>query len=72
MNHGCPVRAFPATSGSDWLRNGHVTHAGPIRVSPGTLAVTLRKESGAKVARLSLPNKGKTYITDVSAETNDQ
>lgn len=49
-----------------------MTHAGPIRVSPGTLAVTLRKESGAKVARLSLPNKGKTYITDVSAETNDQ
>lgn len=38
-----PNQSMPCPGCSDWLRNGHVTQAGPIRIDPGIWAV--RKDS---------------------------
>lgn len=36
----------PESLHGDWFRDGHVTHTGPMRVSPGVFAENLRIPSG--------------------------
>lgn len=44
MTPAWPLRAFLPSGRSDWPRDGHVTHAGPMGVSHRILALTLGKE----------------------------